>query len=255
MIKGITFDLWDTVFIDDSDEPKRRAAGRASKAVERRQLMHRFLAHHQPIDPATVEVVYNAADAAFRKVWHDHHVTWTVSERLDIIFKALKRELPEPERRELVRLHEEMELEFRPDFVPGVHEALAALHKRYKLAVISDAIFSPGRCLRTLLADEGLLSYFDAFIFSDEIGYSKPAPIVFKTAMEKLGLAAHELVHIGDREHNDILGPRQAGMHALLCTAAVDRGAANSSADAVFDDYRRLPELVDALDRKEENGK
>ena len=36
MIKGITFDLWDTVFIDDSDEPKRKKAGRPTKSVERR---------------------------------------------------------------------------------------------------------------------------------------------------------------------------------------------------------------------------
>ncbi len=39
-IKAITFDLWDTVLIDDSDEPKRKAAGRATKAMERRRLVH-----------------------------------------------------------------------------------------------------------------------------------------------------------------------------------------------------------------------
>jgi len=253
MIKGITFDLWDTVFIDDSDEPKRQAAGRPSKAMERRQLVHWFLSKHQPVAAEMVEVVYNAADAAFRKVWHDQHVTWTVSERLDIIFKALKKELPEAERKELVRLHEEMELEFRPDFVPGVHEALRTLHRRYKMAVISDAIFSPGRCLRTLLADENVLSCFEGFVFSDEAGCSKPAPAVFKAAREQLGLAANEIVHIGDREHNDILGPKQAGMHCLLCTAAVNRGADHTQADGVFSDYRQLPELIEILNRRIEN--
>ena len=37
MIKAITFDLWDTVLIDNSDEPKRKAAGRPTKAIERRR--------------------------------------------------------------------------------------------------------------------------------------------------------------------------------------------------------------------------
>ena len=250
MIKGITFDLWDTVFIDDSDEPKRQAAGRPAKSIERRQLVHQSLSRHRAIERAVVDSVYNAADAAFRKVWHDQHVTWTVRERLHIIFQALKIELQKAEVDELVRLHEEMELEFRPDFVPGVQEALKTLHRRYKMAVISDAIFSPGRCLRTLLGDEGLLGCFDAFFFSDEIGCSKPEPVVFRKAMEKLGLAADEIVHIGDREHNDVRGPRQDGMHCLLCTAAIDRGAANSQADAVFNDYQKLPELIESLNRR-----
>jgi putative hydrolase of the HAD superfamily len=247
MIKGITFDLWDTVFIDDSDEPKRKAAGRPTKAVERRQLVHRFLQKHQTIERLLVDAVYNTADAAFRKVWHDQFVTWTVAERLDVILKGLKAELPEGERQELIRLHEEMELEFRPDFVPGVHQALHTLHGRYKIAVISDAIFSPGRCLRKLLADEDLLSCFDAFVFSDEVGHSKPEPSVFQTAWNRLGLAPHEIVHIGDREHNDILGPKRAGMHCLLCTAAIDRDSKNTQADAVFKDYRQLPEILENL--------
>ncbi|GIT27925.1 MAG: hypothetical protein CM1200mP41_39690 [Gammaproteobacteria bacterium] len=31
MIKAVTFDLWDTVIHDDSDEPKRAAQGLRSK--------------------------------------------------------------------------------------------------------------------------------------------------------------------------------------------------------------------------------
>lgn len=247
MIKGITFDLWDTVFIDDTDEPKRKAAGRPPKPVERRQLVHQFLAKHGETDRSAVDIAYNAADAAFRKVWHDLHYTWTVRERLEVVLKALGRELPQEEMAELVRLHEEMELEFRPDFVPGVHEAIKRLAGRYKLAVISDAIFSPGRCLRTLLRDEGLLDYFEVFVFSDEIGNSKPEPRVFRAACEGLGLEPHEIVHIGDREHNDILGPQKVGMHCILCTAAVDRGSADSAARFKFDNYQKLPAIIEEL--------
>ncbi len=31
-VRVISFDLWDTVFIDDSDEPKRRAQGLLAQA-------------------------------------------------------------------------------------------------------------------------------------------------------------------------------------------------------------------------------
>ena len=250
MIKAITFDLWDTVFIDDSDEPKRKAADRPTKSVERRKLVKQFVDKHQQISQEVVNAVYDAQDAAFRKVWHDHHITWTVKERLEIVLKGLGVTLPEDEFAKLVILHEEMELEFRPDFVPGVHDAIKTLSKKYKIAVISDAIFSPGRSLRKLLEDEGLLQYFNTFVFSDEIGCSKPAECVFYAAKEGLGVEFDEIVHIGDREHNDILGPEKMGMHSILCLAALDRGSDRNRADAFFKDYSELPNLIENLGNK-----
>lgn len=247
MIKAITFDLWDTVFIDDTDEPKRKAAGRPTKAVERRQLVKQFVDRHQQISQEIVNAAYDTQDAAFRKVWHDHHITWSVKERLEIVLKGLGVTLPEDELAELVKLHEEMELEFRPDFVPGVHDAIKALSGKYKLAVISDAIFSPGRSLKKLLEDEGLLQYFTTFVFSDEVGCSKPAEHIFNAAKEGLGVEFNEIVHIGDREHNDILGPEKMGMKSILCLAALDRGSDRNRADAFFEDYSELPDLIENL--------
>ncbi len=247
MIKAITFDLWDTVFIDDSDEPKREKAGRPTKAEERRQLVKKFAGRHKPVGQDLVDAVFDAQEAAYRKVWHDLHVTWKVRDRMEVVMKGLGVTLAEEEMAELVRLLEEMELEFRPDFVPGVHEAVKKLSEKYKLGVISDAIYSPGRVLRKLLEDEGLLKYFSVFVFSDEAGCSKPAPCVFEVAKEGLGVAYDEIVHIGDREHNDILGPEKTGMHSILCLAAVDRGSDRNRADAWFDDYSRLPGIIDDL--------
>ena len=248
MIKAITFDLWDTVFIDDSDEPKRKAAGRLSKKDERRALVLEYAQKHKDVSKELIDSIYDTADAAFSKVWHEQFVTWKVVDRMEIIFKGLGIDLPAVEMEEIVKLHEEMELEFRPDFIEGVGVTIEELHRSYKLGVISDAIFSPGRVLRELLKGEGLLHYFDHFVFSDEVGNSKPQPILFESAYTKFGIKPNEIIHIGDREHNDILGPKKVGMHALLCTAAIDRGGSeNTMADAIFSDYKELPSIVDSL--------
>ncbi len=249
MIKAITFDLWDTVFIDDSDEPKRKDSGRPTKSVERRQLVKRFVDKYNKIPLEIINAAYDAQDAAFKKAWHDQHITWSVKERLEIVLKGIGVSLPKDELAELVRLHEEMELEFRPDFVPGVHEAIKTLSKNYKLGVISDAIFSPGRSLRKLLEGEGLLQYFSTFVFSDEVGCSKPHKCVFDAAKKGLGVEYNEIVHIGDREHNDILGPNEMGMHSILCLAAIDRGSSRNNADAFFKDYIKLPELIENMEK------
>jgi len=249
MIKAITFDLWDTVFIDESDEPKRKAAGRLPKKEERRYLVHNCAGKYKDISPELVNYIYDTVDAAYKKVWKDQHVTWTVTERLGIIFKGIGVELPPDEMIEIVRLHEEMELEFRPDFIPGVGDALKELHGKYKLGVISDTIFSPGRVLRQLLDGEGLLQYFDHFVFSDEIGRAKPEPIVFESACTNLRVKPHELAHVGDRESNDIAGPKKFGMKAILCTASVDRGSDKTQADAIFKEYRELPQIIELLNK------
>ncbi len=249
-IRAITFDLWDTVLIDDSDEPKRKAAGRPPKRVERRDLLERFLRKHTSLTRNSIDAAYDVADEAFRTVWGELHVTWTVRERLSLIMKGLGASLPADEMDELIRLHEEMELEFRPDFASGVHDALRALHGRYKLGIISDTVFSPGRTLRKLIADEGLLELFEVLIFSDEAGCSKPEEILFTGACRAFGIEPEELLHIGDREEKDILGPHAVGARGVLCTVVVDRGSDGTEAEAVFDNYRNLPEIVKKLDER-----
>jgi len=247
-IKTVSFDLWDTVFIDDSDEPKRAAAGLPPKPIQRRKLVQQFLERHGPISRELVDRCYDTADAAFREVWYGQNVTWPVRVRLGVLLQGLGRKLPENEFAELVRLHEDMELEFKPDLLPGIGEALECLNGKYKLAVISDAIFSPGRALRELLRHYGLYKYFDYFVFSDELGCAKPDPRAFHAVAKQTGCALEEIVHLGDREAKDVDGPHAVGARAILVPIAKDRGGPDSKADAICRDFRELPAILQKLE-------
>lgn len=247
-IGAVTFDLWDCLFADDSDEPKRAAAGRPPKPVERRQLVHAYLCRHGDIDRAVVDLAYDVADAAYRKVWHDLHVTMSVSERLGVLLDGLKRSLPDNEFAELVRLHEDMELEFRPDPAPGALEALQALHGKYPLAIVSDTIFSPGKNLRMLLEGAGMLPCFEHFVFSDELGNSKPHPRVFQSVADAFGIEIEDIVHIGDRPHNDIGGPHAVGARGVLLTVVKDRPLDGHVPDAVCGNYSELASILEGID-------
>jgi len=246
-IKAVTFDLWDTVFIDDSDEPKRKAMGLPPKPVARRNLVETFLNRHRPVTRETVELAYNMTDAAFRHVWYNQNVTWEVPERLSVLLNGLGMELPRDEFDELVRLHEEMELEISPDIADHIGPALAGLKEKYRLGVISDTIFSPGRVLRGILEKYNLKQYFDFFVFSDEAGCAKPNPLIFEKAAEGLGVALTEIAHIGDRREKDIDGPHAVGAKGIYTTVIKDRGVADCNADAVCTDYRELVAIVDSL--------
>ncbi len=247
MIKAITFDLWDTVIHDDSDEQKRKARGFRSKREERRWLVWRALERVEPIPRETSATAWDVTEAAFKRVWHDLHVTWTVAERLDVLLQGLKRQLPEDVSTSLIKALEEMELEVAPDPIEGVDAALESLHARYDLGVVSDAIVSPGRCLRRWLEMHDLARFFSAYAFSDEVGHSKPHRDMFASAAGQLGAELHEMVHIGDRDHNDIKGAQALGMKAVLFVATRDVDREKTSADAVCESYKELPAVIERL--------
>ena len=246
-IKAITFDLWDTLVIDDSDEAKRAEQGLRSKFDERRHLLWEALNTTKPIELETVRLAYNVGDAAFNKVWKEQHITWHIAERLRVILNGLGRELPDEIFNAVVRAHEEMEVDIPPDAMPDAVSVLERLARRYKLCIVSDAIVSPGSCLRRLLENHGLAKFFNGFAFSDEVGHSKPHRSMFESAAGQLGVEISEMLHIGDRDHNDVKGPQQLGMKAILFTASRDVDKTNTSADAICESFDKLEAAIDRL--------
>ena len=140
-----------------------------------------------------------------------------------------------------------MEVRIAPDFAPGVHWALQNLAQEYALGIISDTIHTTGVGLRHLLYQQGLLHYFKFAIFSDEVRTSKPSAQVFRMASHQVGLPPMKMVHIGDRESNDVHGPLSIGMSAVLYTGVIDRGSQQTRANAVCRQYADLPDILRRL--------
>jgi HAD superfamily hydrolase (TIGR01549 family) len=147
----------------------------------------------------------------------------------------------------VVKAHEEMEFVVKPDLVFGAPEALRDLAGRYRLCVVSDAIVTPGSLLREILRSYGIAQYFGSFAFSDEIGHSKPHPTMFQHVAGELGVSLDQMVHVGDRDQNDVQGPHELGMKAILFTATRDVDKANTSADAICERHADLPAIVDRM--------
>ncbi len=255
MLEAITFDFWDTIAIDDSDEEKRRARGLPSKADARLTMFVEYVTRKHPrVAARRAAEAYAHANERFRREWHESHHTPAVSTRLSYAFEYLEL-LPGPgqytrllaEIDELVREIEVMEVRFPPDIAPGVENALYLLSREYRLGIVSDTIHTTGRGLRHLLNQQGLLSFFSALIFSDEVGVSKPSEAVFRYAAEALDAPPRAIAHVGDRESNDIDGPRAVGLRTVLFTGIVDRGSERTHADAICRHYSDLPAIIQRL--------
>ncbi len=66
------------------------------------------------------------------------------------------------------------------------------------------------------LEKSGLLPFFDVILCSEEVGQSKPARIVFDTALDMANATIPKSVMIGDSYEADIKGAENAGMKAIL---------------------------------------
>ena len=61
-----------------------------------------------------------------------------------------------------------------------------------------------------------LSRHFDSITISSEAGYAKPAPEIFRMALERHSLPAAEALHVGDSAPLDVDGARAAGIAAVL---------------------------------------
>jgi putative hydrolase of the HAD superfamily len=98
------------------------------------------------------------------------------------------------------------------------------------LGVISDVDHEEGKAI---LANFGVLEYFDSVTSSEEVGRKKPDPAMFRTALDKAGVDAERAVMIGDRYSHDMEGGHEAGMTTIAYGAddgpAVDHRVAELS--------------------------
>lgn len=166
-----------------------------------------------------------------------------VNDQIQYIIKTASRDtIALPEEPEAIKKLEEAYVSPVLSVPPALnHEAvptLQAMRSRvHRIGLISNTGRSPGRTLRRLLDRLGVLNFFDAAVFSDEVGWLKPDKRIFTAAAEKLGVEIGRIIHIGDDLERDVWGAKQAGMRALLFDYQVP------------EEFRRQPGSLFALSR------
>ncbi|MHA2225968.1 MAG: HAD family hydrolase [Candidatus Hodarchaeales archaeon] len=97
---------------------------------------------------------------------------------------------------------------------PGISETLDYLkEKDYTLVLTSNHSWAQNGW--DILHKHELEEYFDRVIFSGDIGYKKPSPKIFSTALSGLSFRSKEhIIHIGDDFEADIIGALKFGIKA-----------------------------------------
>ena len=244
---AILFDLFDTlVLFDPSRLPLVEINGKRVHTTA--HLLHERLVRDVP--GVSVEACYGALIES-----------WREAERL----RALDlREVPAGERfRDFVR-----RLALDPEGVPAAlipdlidthrrelgraaefptHHGplLRALGERARLAVVSNFDYTPTAL--DILERAGVADLFQAIVVSDTVGWRKPHPEIFSSALARLGVAAADALFVGDRADIDVVGAQRMGMPAVW----INRGAQALPPGMSPPDHevRDLAELVPILER------
>lgn len=97
---------------------------------------------------------------------------------------------------------------------PGVQEMLGTLRGPYRIGLVSDGYL---KVQRRKFAALRLAPFFDAVVFSDELGreYWKPSPRPFEIVAGRLGIEPRAAVYVADNPVKDFFGARQVGMGTI----------------------------------------
>lgn len=237
--RAVLFDLFDTLVLFHRERlPEVEVNGRRIRSTAGH--LHAALRPFAPqVElPAFVEALFWSWQEAERIRAEDHREVGA-PERFGMLFARLGLE-PSGEARDLLLATHMRELSKVVE-CPRHHAALLeALRERYRLAVVSNFDYSP-TCL-TVLEREGIAHLFETIVISDEVGWRKPKPVIFETALDRMpALRAAEALFVGDRADIDVVGARGVGMP----TAWINREAARLPTDVQPPDFeiRDLAEL------------
>jgi putative hydrolase of the HAD superfamily len=118
------------------------------------------------------------------------------------------------------------------------HGALAALSARWPVLALSNGNADVQRI--------GIGHYFCASVSARDADAAKPDPRIFAMAAQRLQLAPHEILHVGDDAHMDVLGALQAGMQAAWVNRNGHVWSLDAQPQATVSDMAELCKLLGA---------
>jgi HAD superfamily hydrolase (TIGR01509 family) len=127
--------------------------------------------------------------------------------------------------------------------VPFAKDVISSLSPRYKMALVSSGERFWGE---DALDKLGLLTYFDAVIFGEDVENHKPNPEPFLKASESLGVEPSEIIVVEDSE-SGFKGAKAAGMKLIARRSEHNKEKDFSFADFIIEDLREIPQILERI--------
>ncbi len=211
----VIFDLFDTIVdFNFSRLPTVDIKGVRSRTTSR-EVYSVFAGYYPAISFAEFYPYFIESYHQFQEM---KHVEWREYPNRDR-FKLMLRNMDIPDdpnaetaADEMVRAHMEG-LASAVEFPEENENALDDVSKKgYRMAIISNFDYAP--TAYSLIDKFRIGRFFEQIIISEEVGWRKPKPIIFRRAMELMSIKPEEALFVGDNFRADICGAKGVGMDA-----------------------------------------
>jgi HAD superfamily hydrolase (TIGR01509 family) len=238
-IKALTLDFWDTIFKMETEmDPQKLRLDKMKSVLNYFKI---------DFNEEALSSLYTEVWKKFDREWREKYYTMTTYEILDFMLQKLNLTVSEEIFENLLKDFQEAILKSPPTLMENVKIEIEKLSEKYKLAIISDTGFTPGRVLREILQKNNILRHFDVLVFSDEFGKSKPHTDTFLYVSKKLGIKPEDMVHIGDNERTDVGGAISAGMKSILFIKDNNSDQTETGANAVMRNWSQIEKIISSF--------
>ncbi|MXN92474.1 HAD-IA family hydrolase [Flavobacterium sp. Sd200] len=210
--RHISFDLWLTLIKSHPEfKPKRN------------QLYKDYFKIDKPIEEVAsvirkFDLLTNSINEKVGRNFDTFEIFYLILDGLSVnISNYGQKEL-----QEFYNLNDEILMQYKPVLL---HDTIPAFLKEIydngkSLNILSNTAFIKGNSLRNIISHYGLDEYFAFQLYSDETGYSKPAPEMYGYAYNEIQkintIAKNEVLHVGDNRLSDYYGAMNFGFNAHL---------------------------------------
>lgn len=243
MIEAVTFDYWQTLVAERLGDIRTAQIGRFEAIIAQAG---------QPRDRATLQDAFAANWVRFERNWRGNLGQYSPTDTVDFLLGHLAIDDVGGLRERLIEGFREVGEQVSLRVAAGIEPCLEALSAAgVRIGIVCDVGLTSSPTLRRRLDGLGLLRYFDAWAFSDETGWFKPAAEAFEPALEALGVHDRTRVaHVGDNRRTDVAGALALGMVAVRYTGLghdddhAPPGDPGPEAHHVIADHRELPGIL-----------
>jgi putative hydrolase of the HAD superfamily len=241
MIRAVTFDFWDTLVGEHLGQMRGMQIDRWLEVLRTDDIA---------IPRPDLVVAFEENWREFERRWSANAGQHTASDATDFICARLGIS-PDGQGEGGIRnslidsfrlVGETAPLTPAPDLAPALRDLKRS---GVRLGIVCDVGLTSSPTLRLRLERFGLLGFFDAWGFSDETGWFKPAREAFAPALEGLGVEPEDTAHVGDSPRTDVAGALALGMTAIRYQGFVDRPPHDGpEANFVARSHSQIPGLL-----------
>ena len=220
-ITAVTFDLWQTLLIDNRELGTTRGEARLEGVCQ-------VLADcGEYFDPARIGEAYWDCYRKCVKI-RESLLDVSFDEQIGIFVESIDVGLTQRLGPDAIARISRVYADSFLDYPPPCHSDAARVLRSVRdmglrIGLISNTGMTPGTTFRTYLANNGLLEFFDTLTFSDEVKMSKPSKEIFMMTLRSLDSTPGKTVHVGDSILNDVAGARKCGLKTVWITGFSER--------------------------------